>query len=174
MNNGLVVWFTGLSGAGKSTLALRLKDILVSMDKTVILLDGDDVRTYLTSDLGFSKEDRDENIKRIGYVAKVVADCGAIAIVAAISPYKEARQQAKELIGADRFVQVYVECPISQLVKRDVKGLYQKAIEGEVKNFTGISDPYEHPETSDCTVHTSATSIERCMDILMKHLIDKI
>ena len=171
---GMVIWMTGLSGAGKTTLSLELADTLRSVTgKAVKIFDGDEVRTYLTHDLGFSKADRDENIKRISYVSKVVADCGSIAIVAAISPYAEARAKARKLIGEDRFFEVYVQCPLDVLAKRDVKGLYKKAIAGEIKHFTGISDPYEPPMYCECKLNTDVLTVDEAMIELMAALRTK-
>jgi len=171
ITDGKVIWMTGMSGAGKSTIAEILKHKLTSMGREVKVLDGDEVRTCLTSDLKFSKADRDENIKRISYVAKCIADCKGIAIVAAISPYAEARESARALIGEERFIEVYVKCSIDELISRDVKGLYKKAISGEIPNFTGISDPYEEPARPAIVIDTetnqtpeeSATAIIECV-----------
>src|SRR5207247_1858429 len=141
---GFTLWFTGLSGAGKSTLAQVIRDDLVARGRRVEILDGDEVRTNLSKGLGFSKEDRDTNIRRIGYVARLLARNGVVAITAAISPYREIRDEIRVAANADgvHFIEVYVECPIETLAERDVKGLYLKALAGEIKNFTGISDPY--------------------------------
>lgn len=157
---GVVIWFTGLSGAGKSTLANILLPILAKNGKGVKILDGDEVRRNLTSDLGFSKEDRSENIKRISFVAKTIADVGGVAICAAISPYKDDREKARELIGENRFFEIYADCHIDTLIERDVKGLYKKAIDGEIPNFTGISDPYEAPENPHCRVDSGYMTVQ--------------
>jgi adenylylsulfate kinase len=172
-DGGVVLWFTGLSGAGKSTLANRLLGVLKSRDKNVKLLDGDEVRKNLTSDLGFSKVDRSENIKRIGYVAKTIADCNGIAMVAAISPYKEDREKAKKLIGEDRFFEIFMHCDIEILKKRDVKGLYAKAISGEIPNFTGISDPYECPHRPDCIINSGTEDIEDSINTLIEKINER-
>src|ERR1043165_2564271 len=159
---GFVVWFTGLSGAGKSTLSVPLAARLREVGHRVEVLDGDEVRTHLSKGLGFSKEDRDTNIRRIGWVAEVLARNGVVAITAAISPYREIRDEARgrvERHGAS-FVEVYVECPIDVLAERDVKGLYKKALAGEIKNFTGIDDPYEEPRTAEITVETDKETVE--------------
>src|SRR4030066_14649 len=140
---GFTVWITGLPSSGKSTLARMLEKVLNDMDFHVEVLDGDEVRLRLSKGLGFSKEDRDENIRRISYVAKIVTRCGAVAITCAISPYREIRDEARREIG--RFVEVYVKCTLEECISRDVKGMYKKALSGEIKNFTGISDPYEEP-----------------------------
>src|SRR5882672_4959394 len=140
---GFVVWFTGLSGAGKSTLASMLAGEIARRGTHVETLDGDEVRMHLSKGLGFSREDRDTNIRRIGFVAKLVARSGACAITAAISPYREIRDEQRRSIG--RFCEVYCECPIGILQRRDAKGLYARALAGEIKGFTGVDDPYEAP-----------------------------
>lgn len=161
-DRGLVIWFTGLSGAGKSTLSVPLASKLVEAGKKVEVLDGDEVRTHLSKGLGFSKEDRDTNIFRIGWVAKTLAKHGLVAITAAISPYKDTRGQVRKSVEATgaSFVEIFVTCPIEVLADRDVKGLYKKAIAGEIKNFTGVSDPYEAPTEPDVTVDSSKETVE--------------
>jgi sulfate adenylyltransferase/3'-phosphoadenosine 5'-phosphosulfate synthase len=157
MSKGFVVWFTGLSGAGKSTIANALKAELERRGRHVELLDGDEVRTHLSKGLGFSKEDRDTNIRRIGYVARLVARSGGVAITAAISPYRDVRAEIRaETPG---FVEVFARCPLDTLVERDVKGLYKKAIAGEIANFTGVSDPYEEPLQPEVICDTSRESL---------------
>src|SRR5689334_10966946 len=151
-SDGFVVWFTGMSGAGKSTLAAMLAAELTRRGVHVESLDGDVVRTYLSKGLGFSREDRDENIRRIGFVAKLVSRSGACAIAAAISPYRAIRDEVRHTV--ERFVEVYTECPIEVLAERDPKGLYKRALAGELKNFTGVSDPYEPPLAPEIHVHT--------------------
>jgi adenylyl-sulfate kinase len=153
MHKGFTVWFTGLSGAGKSTLAALLEERLRRHGAKVEVLDGDVVRTRLSSGLGFSKADRDENIRRIGFVCELLTRNGVIAVVAAISPYRAVRDEVRARIGC--FVEVYVECPIEVLVARDVKGLYKKALAGEISQFTGVTDPYEAPLGPEVTVHSS-------------------
>jgi adenylyl-sulfate kinase len=143
MHKGFVLWFTGMSGAGKSTVSGLLAERLRALGAKVEVLDGDEVRRHLSKGLGFSKEDRDENIRRIGFVCELLARNGVIAIAAAISPYRAVREELRARI-AD-FVEVYAECPMEVLAGRDVKGLYQKALAGEIGQFTGISDPYEPP-----------------------------
>ncbi len=167
---GVVIWFTGLSGSGKSTLANALLPILSSNGMGVKILDGDEVRRNLTADLGFSKEDRSENIKRISFVAKSIADTGGVAVCAAISPYKEDRDKARDLIGKDRFFEIFIDCHIDTLIERDVKGLYAKAINGEIPNFTGISDPYEKPENPHCVVNSGYMSIQESINNIVKDL----
>lgn len=157
--SGFTVWFTGLPSSGKSTLAKVLRGEIEKKDKHVEILDGDEVRLRLSKGLGFYKEDRDENIRRISYVAKVITRCGAVAITCAISPYKDIRLEARNEI--ENFVEVFVDCDIEECIRRDVKGLYKKALSGEIKNFTGISDPYEKPESPEITVNTSTETIEQ-------------
>lgn len=143
MTTGFTIWFTGLSGAGKSTISAIVEQELRARGHKVEVLDGDVVRTHLSKGLGFSREDRDTNIRRIGWVCQVLTRNDVVAIAAAISPYRAVRDEVREQIG--RFVEVYVECSIEQLAERDVKGLYKKALAGEIANFTGVSDPYEPP-----------------------------
>lgn len=175
-HKGFVLWFTGLSGAGKSTLAEKLVAEFKGKGYLVELLDGDEVRTNLSKGLGFSKEDRDTNIRRIGWVARVLARNGVIAITAAISPYAAIRNEVRsdvETEGRSSFVEVYAYAPLDALVDRDVKGLYKKAIAGEIKNFTGVSDPYEAPETHEITVQTSVDSVETSVGQILAYLTDK-
>ena len=161
--DGLTLWFTGLSGAGKSTLAEAVRDALVARGRRVEVLDGDEIRTNLSKGLGFSKEDRDTNIRRIGYVARLLSRNGVVAITAAISPYSEVRDEVRRAHEA-RFVEVFVDCSIDELVKRDKKGLYAKALRGEIKNFTGVSDPYEAPASPDIHVHTDRERVEESLE----------
>lgn len=149
---GFAVWFTGLPSSGKSTLAKSVAEELRAHGHQVEILDGDEVRQRLTKDLGFSKADRDENIRRIGYVAKLLSRNGVVAIAAAISPYRELRDEVRQDIGD--FVEVYVECNIQVCATRDAKGLYKQAFSGEISNFTGVSDPYEPPLRPEVVVKT--------------------
>jgi sulfate adenylyltransferase/3'-phosphoadenosine 5'-phosphosulfate synthase len=157
VSKGFVVWFTGLSGAGKSTIATALQSELASRGRHSELLDGDEVRTHLSKGLGFSKEDRDTNIRRIGYVARLVSRSGGVAITAAISPYRDVRDEVRS--QTPNFVEVFARCPLDMLVERDVKGLYRKAIAGEIANFTGVSDPYEEPLRPEVICDTSKESV---------------
>ena len=152
MTTGFTVWFTGLSGAGKSTISAIVEQALRDRGHKVEVLDGDVVRTHLSKGLGFSKEDRDTNIRRIGWVCEVLTRNDVVAIAAAISPYRDIRDEVRANIG--RFVEVYVECSIEQLAERDVKGLYKKALAGEIANFTGVSDPYEPPLTPEVVCYS--------------------
>jgi sulfate adenylyltransferase/3'-phosphoadenosine 5'-phosphosulfate synthase len=169
MQRGCTLWFTGLSGAGKSTLANALAPRLQALGRRVEILDGDEVRTNLSKGLGFSKEDRDINIRRIGYVAQLLARNGAFVITAAISPYREIRDEVRQRIGRD-FVEVYAKCPLDALVARDVKGLYKKALAGEIKEFTGVSDPYEEPFKPEIVVETDREAIEYSVDKILTRL----
>lgn len=156
---GCVVWFTGLSGSGKSTLANAVAHFLHERRHHTYVLDGDNVRHGLNKNLGFSPEDREENIRRVGEVAKLFVDAGTIVMTAFISPYRADRDQARELIAENRFVEVFVECPLNVCEERDPKGLYKKARAGEIKEFTGISAPYEAPHNPEVVVNTAELSI---------------
>lgn len=171
-NQGFVLWLTGLSGAGKTTLSERLTPELCARGLRVEVLDGDEARANLSKGLGFSREDRDTNVRRIAYVARLLARNGVAAITAAISPYRDARDEARRAIEADGagFVEVYVECPLPALTERDVKGLYRKALAGEIKEFTGVSDPYEEPRAPDVAVHTDVETIETSAAKIMLEL----
>lgn len=157
-HKGLMLWFTGLSGSGKSTMARLMERQFRERGCKVELLDGDVVRTHLSRGLGFSKEDRDENIRRIGFVCELLSRNGVIAIGAAISPYRAIRGELRAKIG--NFVEVFMECPLDVLVQRDTKGLYRKAIAGEIPMFTGISDPYEEPLEPEITVNSARETPE--------------
>ncbi len=156
---GFTIWFTGLSGAGKTTIADAIEPLLRERGITKLeKLDGDVVRTHLSKGLGFSKEDRDTNIRRIGWVAEVLSRNGVCVIASAISPYREIRDEVRANIGD--FVEVFVKCSIPELTRRDVKGLYEKALKGEIKNFTGVSDPYEEPLNPQVTVDTETEELQ--------------
>lgn len=155
---GFTLWFTGLSGAGKTTLARLVETELSARGHKVEVLDGDVIRTNLSKGLGFSKEDRDTNIRRIGFVCNLLTRNDVVAIAAAISPYREVRDELRRDIGS--FIEVYVSCPIDVLAERDVKGLYKKALAGEIKNFTGVDDPYESPLAAEVIVETDSESPE--------------
>jgi len=171
MDKGFTLWFTGMSGAGKSTLANLLADELRKRGHRVEVLDGDEIRTHLSKGLGFSKEDRDTNIRRIGYVARLLSRNGVIAISAAISPYRDVRDELRS--QHERFFEVYMHCTIEKLSERDVKGLYKKALAGEIKNFTGISDPYEPPVNPDLVLDSSKESVEESYKKLLSTLEEK-
>jgi len=159
---GFTLWFTGLSGAGKTTLAGFVEQELRARGVSVEVLDGDEIRTNLSKGLGFSKEDRDTNIRRIGYVCRLLSRNGVAAISAAISPYREVRDEVRRLVEADgaTFVEVFVKCPIEVLAERDVKGLYKKALAGELKGFTGVSDPYEEPLAPEVVIESNRETVE--------------
>ena len=167
---GFTLWFTGLSGAGKTTLARLVETELARRGHKVEVLDGDVVRTNLSKGLGFSKEDRDTNIRRIGFVCNLLSRNEVVAIAAAISPYREIRDEIRSQVG--NFVEVYCECPIEVLAERDVKGLYKKALAGEIKNFTGVDDPYEAPVSPEVIVHTGAESPEESLARIFTRLED--
>jgi adenylyl-sulfate kinase len=167
-DNGFVLWLTGLSGAGKSTIASAVAPSLIERGHRVEVLDGDEVRTNLTQGLGFSREDRDTNIARIGYVAGKLAKHGVAVVVAAISPYREARDKVRASV-AD-FVEVHVAAPVETCAERDVKGLYAKALAGEIKNFTGVSDPYEEPLEPEILLHTERETVQESVQIVLDWL----
>jgi adenylylsulfate kinase len=169
-HSGIVIWFTGLSGSGKSTIANKLDVELNKIGLKTYILDGDNVRVGLNKDLGFSPESRKENIRRISEVAKLFADSGTIVMTAFISPYREDRKLARDLIGSD-YVEVYVNTPIEECIKRDPKGLYKKAIAGEIKEFTGIDAPYEEPLGPEISLDN--LSIKDSIEILIDYLREK-
>jgi len=167
-NKGFTLWFTGLSGAGKTTLAKKVQKQILKRGRNVEMLDGDVVRTNLSKGLGFSKEDRDTNIRRIGFVAALLARNDAICIAAAISPYKAVRDEVRAM--HENFVEVYTECSLDALEERDVKGLYKKARAGEIKGFTGVDDPYEAPENPEVLVNSETQDIDESTEIIMRYL----
>jgi adenylyl-sulfate kinase len=158
---GFTVWLTGMSGAGKTTIGLKLAHELERRGRTVDVLDGDEIRKVLSKGLGFSREDRDANVNRIAFVASLLVRHGSAVISGAISPYADARDNARGRIGA--FVEVYVQCSLQELIRRDTKGLYMRALSGELKRFTGISDPYEAPVSPEVTVDTEHESVDECV-----------
>jgi adenylyl-sulfate kinase len=167
-HKGFTLWFTGMSGAGKTTLARSVEAALRERGMKVEVLDGDIVRQNLSKGLGFSKEDRDTNIRRIGFVCKLLTRNGVVAIGSAISPYRDIRDGIRKDIGS--FVEVYVHCPLDVLIARDVKGLYKKALSGEIQNFTGISDPYEEPLNAEVVVDSSVQSPEESTGSILARL----
>jgi len=159
-STGFVIWFTGLSGAGKSTIAELVERDLLAAGSKIEVLDGDVVRTNLSKGLGFSREDRDTNISRIAFVADLLARNDVPVITAAISPYRETRDAARELVGSERFIEIFVDASVEECARRDVKGLYAKAFSGEIKEFTGVSDPYEAPLNPELHLRTEDESAE--------------
>ena len=170
---GMMLWFTGLSGSGKSTVAIALERELHSRGLLCRILDGDNIRSGINNNLGFSAEDRVENIRRIAEVGRLFVDTGIITIAAFISPNNQLREMAAEIIGKDDFVEVFVSTPLEECEKRDVKGLYAKARRGEIKNFAGISAPFEAPEHPDITLDTSKLPVEESVKILLDYVLPK-
>lgn len=170
---GATIWFTGLSGSGKSTIAVALEQALYKLGKLSYRLDGDNVRLGINKNLGFSEEDRKENIRRIGEVAKLFGDAGVISLSSFISPYMADRDEVRRLHEATdlEFIEVHVDCSLAVAERRDPKGLYKKARAGEIKNFTGIDDPYEAPVNPEIHLHTDRTSVEEEVDIILDHLM---
>ncbi len=175
VKKGFVLWLTGLSGSGKSTLSNRIVERLRESDLPMELFDGDVIRTNLSKGLGFSKEDRNTNIRRIGFVVRLLARHGVVAIVAAISPYAAIRAELRELVEADGagYFEVFMKCPLEVLIERDVKGLYKKALAGEIQNFTGVSDPYEEPENPEAVVESDKDTVDAGVDRVLEALVAK-
>ena len=171
---GIMIWFTGLSGSGKSTLAIALERELYKQGILCRILDGDNIRSGINNNLGFSEADRTENIRRIAEVSKLFVDCGIVSIAAFISPTHAIRRMASEIIGEDDFLEVYVSTPIEECERRDVKGLYAKARRGEIKEFTGISSPFEAPEHPFISIDTSRQSLADSVKILLEAVSPKI
>jgi adenylylsulfate kinase len=171
-HHSVLLWFTGLSGAGKSTLAHALEEKLYQMGYHTFVLDGDNVRHGLCGDLGFSNEDRIENIRRVSEVSKLFLEAGVIVLTAFISPFQADRRKARSLVGED-FVEIYCDCPLTVCEERDVKGLYRRAKAGEIKEFTGISSPYEQPEQAELVIQTGEKSIEECVEQILAYLIER-
>ncbi len=172
-HRGCVVWFTGLPASGKSTIAHEVEARLFDMGVRAYVLDGDNIRHGLNSDLGFSPEDRRENIRRIGEVARLFADAGVIVLTAFISPYREDRERARRLMNDGDFVEVYVKCSLEECARRDPKGMYERAKRGEIKEFTGISAPYEPPENCELTVDSERHTVEECVSMVIRYLEER-
>lgn len=170
---GVTIWLTGLSGSGKSTIAVELEHALIENRHQAYILDGDNIRHGLNKNLGFSPEDRTENIRRIGEVAKLFTDAGIITITAFISPYREDRDAVRKLLNNGEFIEVYVKCPLDVCEERDTKGLYKKARAGEVKDFTGISAPYEEPLNPELTIDSSKLTVEESTRTVLNYLEEK-
>ncbi|MDF9800579.1 adenylylsulfate kinase [Catalinimonas alkaloidigena] len=169
---GKVIWMVGLSGSGKSTLAKAAENTLHQQKKLTMLLDGDNLRTGVNNNLGFSEEERRENIRRAAEVSKLFAQCGVITICSLISPTHSIREMAKEIIGEESYFEVYIDCPLEVCEQRDVKGLYAKAREGIIKDFTGISSPFEPPQQPDLRLKTGEKSIEECHQVLVDKILE--
>ncbi len=173
-HQSFVIWFIGLSGSGKSTLASQLETQLFNDGMRTYILDGDNIRSGLNKDLDFSENARKENIRRIGEVAKLMVDAGVLTLTAFISPFAEEREMVKQLLGAANYVEVYVDCPIEECEKRDVKGLYAKARKGEISNFTGISSPFEVPQNPDVVVKTAEVSVAEGVEKIKEAISKKL
>jgi adenylyl-sulfate kinase len=169
-----LIWLTGLSGSGKSTLAVQLEAVLYQQGFKTYLLDGDNVRAGLNSDLTFGDAAREENIRRIGEVAKLMVDAGLVVIASFISPFHKDREKVKGLVGASNYVEIFVDCPVSVCEARDVKGLYKKARAGEIKEFTGISSPYEAPENPDLIIKSAEMPIQESINLLLDKVLPRI
>ncbi|AKP79895.1 MULTISPECIES: adenylyl-sulfate kinase [Priestia] len=172
-HHSFVLWFTGLSGSGKSTVANAVAKALFDKNIRNYVLDGDNVRFGLNKNLGFSAEDRTENIRRIGEVSKLFVDSGQVVLTAFISPFQEDRAQVREILEGNEFLEVYVECPLEECEKRDPKGLYKKARSGEIRDFTGIDSPYESPANPEVTINTSTQSVEECVQTVIEYLSNR-
>lgn len=166
-----IIWFTGLSGSGKSTIANELEKILHQLCIRTFILDGDNVRHGLNKDLGFSDEDRKENIRRVGEVAKLFIDSGTLTLATFISPFQEERDSIRKMVKPDEFLEIHVKCDLNVCEDRDVKGLYKKARNGEIKKFTGIDSPYEPPSNPDLTLNTDTSNVEECVNTILNYLI---
>lgn len=167
---GVTVWFTGLPSSGKTTLSKNVRAELLDAGPRVVSLDGDEVRLRLSKGLGFSREDRRENLRRIGYMAEIVSYCGGVALVSAISPYRNVREECRR--ESARFVEVFVDCPLKECIRRDVKGMYKKVLSGELEHFTGVSDPCEPPLAPGITVKTSEQTVAESVAVIMSRLSD--
>ncbi len=172
-HKGAVLWFTGLSASGKSTLSHRVEKRLHDKGLSTYVFDGDNVRHGLCGDLGFSEKDRTENIRRIGEMVRLFVDAGIIALTAFISPFRADRDRVKAMVGADRFVEIFVDCPLDVCIQRDPKGIYAKAVKGEIKDFTGISSPYEPPLNPDIVIRSDRESFDDAVDRVITLIIRK-
>ena len=170
----LLLWFTGLSGSGKSTIANAVEVALSSKGIHTYLLDGDNVRMGINSNLSFSPEDRTENIRRIAEISKLMVDAGLVVLASFVSPYREDRENVKKIVGYANFVEIFVNTPIEECERRDVKGLYEKARRGEIENFTGVNAPYESPLAPDIEVDTTEMNVEEIVDVILKNIMGKI
>jgi len=166
-----ILWFTGLSGSGKSTIANELEKILHQLTIRTFILDGDNIRHGLSKDLGFTDDDRKENIRRIGEVAKLFVESGTMTLTTFISPFREERNSVRQLMEKNEYLEIYVKCSLDICEQRDIKGLYKKARNGEIKKFTGIDSPYEEPKNADITVDTTKMTTEECVNIILNYMI---
>ncbi|HMR41878.1 MAG TPA: adenylyl-sulfate kinase [Ignavibacteria bacterium] len=173
-NRSILLWFTGLSGSGKSTLANLVEQKLIAGNILSYILDGDNIRTGLNSDLDFSESGRNENIRRIGQVSRLMTDAGVVVITAFISPFRKERDSVRKLFGRDEFFEIYIKCDLEECEKRDVKGLYSKARSGVIKDFTGIDSPYEEPENPELIIDTTENSIEESAEIIYRFIEPKL
>jgi len=173
-HSSIVIWLTGLSGSGKSTIADHLEKKLIDANIHTANLDGDSLRTGINKDLGFSEEDRTENIRRIAEISKIISETGLVVIAAFVSPFSKDRNLVKHTVGKEIFIEVFIHTSLEECERRDVKGLYAKARSGEIKNFTGIDSPYEIPENPDIIINTEQTSIEEAVDLLYNLVLSKI
>lgn len=173
-HRSFLIWFTGLSGSGKSTLANLLEAKLHSHGIHTFLLDGDNIRLGLNKDLGFTENDRSENLRRIGEVGKLMVDAGLVTIAAFVSPFEQDRKMVQEILGKENYLEIYVSTPLDECIRRDVKGLYKRALNGEIPHFTGVSSPYEAPSNSNLTIDTTDQSFETCLEniyqLIQQHL----
>jgi adenylylsulfate kinase len=173
-HRSFLIWFTGLSGSGKSTLANLLEAKLHSHGIHTFLLDGDNIRLGLNKDLGFTENDRSENLRRIGEVGKLMVDAGLVTIAAFVSPFEQDRKMVQEILGKENYLEIYVSTPLEECIRRDVKGLYKRALNGEIPHFTGVSSPYEAPSNSNLTIDTTDQSFETCLEniyqLIQQHL----
>ena len=167
-----ILWFTGLSGSGKSCIANELEKILHQLSIRTYILDGDNIRHGLSKDLGFSDEDRNENIRRIGEVAKLFTDAGTMTLTTFISPFKKERNSVRDLVDEKDFIEIYIKCSLDVCEDRDIKGLYAKARRGEIKEFTGIDSPYEEPENAEITIDSYEMNIEECVNVILNYMIN--
>jgi adenylylsulfate kinase len=173
-HRGLVVWFTGLSGAGKSTLAQAVEEVLYRRGCRTFVLDGDNIRHGLCANLGFSLQDRQENLRRVGELARLFLEAGTISLAAFISPMRTHRDHVRQIVGQESFVEIFVSCPLEVCEQRDTKGMYRRARTGEIRDFTGISSPYEPPESPLLELDTSITSIDECVAQVLKIVVPKL
>ena len=173
-HNSFLIWFTGLSGSGKSTLANLLEVELHKKGIKTFLLDGDNMRLGLNKDLGFSENDRGENIRRIGEVGNLMVDAGLVTLAAFVSPFEKDREMVRNILGKEKYIEIYVSTPLEECINRDVKGLYKKALKGEITDFTGVSSPYEAPTKADLTIDTTGKELSECLEAILAVVLQKL